>query len=821
VYKDQDQRSAGQQPAQDQKAAKMSRFPVKKVAVLGAGVMGAQIAAHLVNVKVPVVLFDLPAKEGPKNGVVTKAVEALKKQKPSPLGVPEDAALIQQANYDENLALLGECDLVIEAIAERMDWKLDLYKKIAPHLAPHAIVASNTSGLSITKLSEALPEAIKPRFCGIHFFNPPRYMYLVELIATPTTKPEILDQLETFVTSGLGKGVVRAKDTPNFIANRVGIAGMLATMREVEKFGLSYDVVDDLTGKKLGRASSGTFRTADVVGLDTMAHVIKTLQDTLSADTDPFYGSFGTPPVLKKLLELGNLGQKSKAGFFKKVGRDIQRFELESESYVPGGQKADEVYGRMLKKPAGERLKLLRNATGAQGQFLWAILRNSFHYAAVHLASIADTARDVDQAMRWGFGMKQGPFELWQEAGWLQVAQWIQEDIAVGKTLSNAPLPDWVFKGPVADNGGVHTEQGSFNPTTGQFEARRVLPVYSRQLFPELLRGEAGPRFETAGTTLHEDRTIRLWTLDNEVLIASLKTKMHTISPEVCEGLQQGIELAEKDFQGMVVWSGDEPFSAGADLESTLPAFIAVGVTAIEDAEGFMQQTMLRLRYASVPVVSAIRGLALGGGCELGLYSAKRVVAMESYIGLVEVGVGLVPGAGGLTYIARRAAENCATSTDKDLLKFLTEGFTAAATAKVGTSAIESRKLGYLLESDIVVPNKDELLYVALQQAKAMFDAGYRPPHKRQFPVAGRSAKATIQGQLVNMRDGGFASRHDFHIASLIANVVTGGDVDANTLVTEEYLMTLERRAFCELVQHQKTQERILGMLSTGKPVRN
>ena len=799
----------------------MNRFNVRKVAVLGAGVMGAQIAAHLVNVGVPVLLFDLPAKDGPKNGIVTKAIEGLKKLRPAPLGVPEDAALIRPANYAEHLALLGECDLVIEAIAERMDWKLELYGKIAPHLAPQAIVASNTSGLSITKLSEALPEAIKPRFCGIHFFNPPRYMYLVELIPTPTTRPEILDDLETFVTSGLGKGVVRARDTPNFIANRVGIAGMLGTMREVEKFGLSFDVVDDLTGRKLGRASSGTFRTADVVGLDTMAHVIKTLQDTLSPATDPFYASFGTPPVLSKLLELGHLGQKAKAGFYKKVGRDILRFELGSGEYVPAGQKADEVYGRMLKKPAGERLKLLRNATGAQGQFLWSILRNGFHYAAVHLATIAETARDVDQAMRWGFGMKQGPFELWQEAGWLQVAQWIQEDIAAGKALSDAPLPAWVFEGPVAEAGGVHTEQGSFNPTTGQFQPRRVLPVYQRQLFPELLRGEAGARFETAGTTLHEDRNIRLWTLDHEVLIASLKTKMHTISPEVCEGLQQAIALAEKEYQGLVVWSGDEPFSAGADLESTLPAFIAVGVAAIEDAEGFMQQTMLRLRYASVPVVSAIRGLALGGGCELGLYSARRVAAMESYIGLVEVGVGLVPGAGGLAYIARRAAENSAASTDKDLLKFVTEGFTAAAMAKVGTSAIESRQLGYLLESDVIVPNKDELLYVALQQARALYDAGYRPPHKRLFPVAGRSAKATILGQLINMRDGGFISQHDFRIAGLIAGVVTGGDVDANTLVSEEYLMTLERRAFCELVQHPKTQERILGMLSTGKPVRN
>ncbi|HWI84167.1 3-hydroxyacyl-CoA dehydrogenase/enoyl-CoA hydratase family protein [Ramlibacter sp.] len=799
----------------------MQRFQVRKVAVLGAGVMGAQIAAHLVNVRVPVVLFDLAAKDGPKNGIVARAVEGLKKLKPSPLGVPEDAALIGQANYDEHLEQLRDCDLIIEAIAERMDWKLDLYRRIAPFVAPHAIVASNTSGLSIGKLGEALPESIKPRFCGIHFFNPPRYMYLVELIGTPATEPAILDQLEAFVTSGLGKGVVRAKDTPNFIANRVGIAGMLSTMREVEKFGLTYDVVDDLTGKKMGRASSGTFRTADVVGLDTMAHVIKTLQDTLSAETDPFYASFATPEVLKTLIEQGHLGQKTKAGFYKKVGRDVLRFEPESGEYVPAGAEADEVYARMLRKPAGERLKLLRESKGPQGQFLWAILRNGFHYAAVHLAAIAQTARDVDFALRWGFGMKQGPFELWQEAGWLQVAQWIQEDIAAGKALSDAPLPDWVFSGPVAEAGGVHTPQGSFNPTTGRFEPRRLLPVHARQLFPETVLGSRAPGFATAGTTIHEDAGIRLWTLDGEVLLASLKTKMHAISPEVAEGLQQAIDLAEQQYQGLVIWSGDDPFSVGADLQALMPAFAAVGVSAIDDAEQFLQQTMLRMRYASVPVITAIRGMALGGGCELALYASKRVVAMESYIGLVEVGVGLIPGGGGLTYIARRAAEQQARTTHKDLLPFLTEGFTAAAMAKVGTSALESRKLGYLLDDDIVVPNKDELLFVAISEAKAMFAAGWRPPLRRQFVVAGRSGKATIQGQLVNMRDGGFISQHDFHIASLIAHVVTGGDVDGGTLVSEEYLMALERQAFCSLVTNPKTQDRIMAMLSTGKPLRN
>jgi 3-hydroxyacyl-CoA dehydrogenase len=804
----------------------MSRFQVKKVAVLGAGVMGAQIAAHLANVKVPVILFDLPAKEGPKNGIVIKAVEGLKKLKPAPLGVPEDAALIQQANYEENMELLKECDLIIEAIAERMDWKTDLYHKIAPFIAEGAIVASNTSGLSITKLSEALPESIKPRFCGIHFFNPPRYMTLVELINTPTTEPRVLDDLEAFVTSALGKGVIRAHDTPNFIANRVGIASMLATIKEAEAFKLTYDVVDDLTGKKLGRASSGTFRTADVVGLDTMAHVIKTLQDNLGPGKveDPFSDIYGTPPVLAKLLESKSLGQKTGAGFYKKQGRDILRLDPESMEYVPAGAKADEVVGRMLKKPAGERLKLLREAEGAEARFLWAILRDQFHYAAVHLESIAETARDIDFAMRWGFGSKQGPFELWQQAGWKQVATWIQEDIDAGKALSKAPLPEWVFKGPVADAGGVHTPEGSWSASAKKFIPRRKLPVYERQFFPEDVLGSKAPAFETAGTTVHEDDAIRLWTLDganDDVLIASVKTKMHAISPDVAEGLAMGVDLAEKSYKGMVIWSNDEMFSAGADLQAMLPAFMMGGAKAIEGAEAELQNVMLKLRYAAVPVVSAIRGIALGGGCEMAVYSAKRVAAMESYIGLVEVGVGLVPGAGGLTYIARRAAENASTSTNKDILPFLTEGFTAAAMAKVGTSAIESRKIGYLLDSDVIVPNKDELLFVALNEARALFNSGYRAPHKRQFPVVGRNGWATIKGQLVNMRDGGFISAHDFHIAGLIAGVVCGGDVDAGTLVTEEYLMTLERKAFCSLLEHPKTQERIMGMMSTGKPVRN
>jgi len=797
----------------------VNRFPVRKVAVLGAGVMGAQIAAHLVNNKVAVILFDLPAKEGPKSGIALKAIDNLKKLKPAPLGIPEDAALIEPANYEEHLARLAECDLVIEAIAERMDWKLDLYKRIAPAVPAHAIVASNTSGLSITKLSEALPEAIKPRFCGIHFFNPPRYMTLVELINTPTTLPEVLDQLEAFVTSALGKGVVRAKDTPNFVANRVGIAGMMATMKEAENFGLSFDVVDDLTGKKMGRASSGTFRTADVVGLDTMAHVVKTMQDNLK--DDPFFPIYGTPPVLAKLIEQGALGQKAGAGFYKKVGKDILRLDPAKGDYVPAGGKAEAIVERMLKKPAAERLKLLRESTNPQAQFLWAILRDGFHYAALHLESIADNARDVDLAMRWGFGTKQGPFELWQEAGWQQVATWVKEDIDAGKALSKAPLPTWVFDGPVPQKG-VHTPEGSWSPAKKAYVPRSKLPVYQRQFFPETMAGAGAADPLKSGTELFKNEEIRVWTLDGEVVIASITAKLHLISPAVIEGLLKAVDIAEAGYQGLVIWSPDDVFSAGANLESLMPVFMKMGSKGIKPEVKKLQDALLRVRYSLVPVVAAMRGIALGGGNEIAIHCTKRVAHMETYMGFVEVGVGLVPAGGGLAYVARRAAEMAAAgNANADIQKFVIDGFTSAAMAKVGTSAIESRKLGYLLWSDVIVPHKDELLFVALAQAKAMAASGYRPPARSVFPVAGRNAIATIQGQLANMRDGGFISAHDFHISTLIAEVVCGGDVDAGSMVTEEYLMAMERDRFCALLDHPKTQERIMGMLQTGKPVRN
>jgi 3-hydroxyacyl-CoA dehydrogenase len=795
----------------------VSNFIVRKVAVLGAGVMGAQIAAHCVNARVPVVLFDLPAREGPKDGIVLRAIENLKKLSPAPLGNKDEAACIEVGNYDEHLEVLKGCDLIIEAIAERMDWKHDLYRKVAPFIAPNAIFASNTSGLSITALAEGFNAQLKARFCGVHFFNPPRYMHLVELIATAATSAQILDQLEGFLTTTLGKGVVRAQDTPNFIANRVGIFGMLATMHEAEKFGLACDVVDDLTGAKLGRAKSGTFRTADIVGLDTMGHVIKTMQDKLA--DDPFAAVYRTPEVLTKLVQAGALGQKTGAGFYKKVGKEIQRLDFAKGEYVAGGAKADDIIARMLKeKDPAKRMKALRESANPQAQFLWAIFRDVFHYIAVHLESIADNARDVDFAMRWGFGQSVGPFETWQTAGWQQIAGWIKEDIDAGKTLCQAPLPAWVSDG----RSGVHAPDGSYSPARKTNVPRSTLPVYQRQVFRAPVAGAAAAAGSTAGTTVFEDDSVRIWHQDDAVLILSSKTKMHVIGPGVIAGLAKALAEAEKNYKGLVLWNADAAaggaFSAGADLQSMLPLFMSGGVKAIEPAVAALQQAHQAMKYASVPVVAAVSGLALGGGCELMLHAARRVASIESYVGLVEVGVGLIPSGGGLKEAAVRAA---ADAKGNDLLQFLKNYFMHAATASVSKSALEARKMGYLGADDIIVFNAYELLYVAKVEARALYDAGYRPPLRAQVPVAGRYGMATIMAQLVNMRDGGFISAHDYKLGAMIAEVVCGGEVEAGSLVDEQWLLDLERKAFMELLNHPKTQERVMGMMQTGKPVRN
>jgi len=783
---------------------------IRKAAVLGAGVMGAQIAAHLTNAGVETVLFDLPAKEGPKSGIALKAIANLAKLSPAPLADKDLAGAIIPANYDEDMGHLGDVDLVIEAIAERMDWKLDLYRKIAPHVSPTAVLASNTSGLSINGLAEALPEEMRYRFCGVHFFNPPRYMHLVEVIPTRLTDPAVVEGLEAFLVTTVGKGVVIARDTPNFIGNRIGVFSMLATMHHTEQFGLGFDVVDALTGPAVGRPKSATYRTADVVGLDTMAHVIKTMADTLP--NDPWHDYFKAPAWLSGLIEKGALGQKNGAGFYRKAGKDIVVLDLAKQDYRLSEQKAsDEVAAILAIKNPAEKFARLRASADKQAQFLWATFRDLFHYTAYHLADIADTARDVDFAIRWGYGWKLGPFETWQAAGWQQVAQWIEEDIAAGKAMSKAPLPKWVTDGRT----GVHGKNGSYSAAANTDKPRSQHPVYQRQLFPDPILGETFDQ----GSTVWENDGVRLWTLgDDSVGIISFKTKMHTVNDQVLDGIQHAIGIAEEKLRAVVIWQTGEPFSAGADLKGALGLLQAGKFDDFEKMVANFQRTSMRIKHALVPVVSAVRGLALGGGCEFQMHSARTVAALESYIGLVEAGVGLLPAGGGLHELAVRAAK----ANPADPFESLKKVFETVAMAKVSPSAIEAKNMGLLRDSDVVVFNAYELLYVAKKVALSLAESGWRPPlYQRNVPVAGDVGTATFKASLANLQAGYFASEHDIAIATRIADCLCGGNVERGSLVDEEWLLELERKHFVELARTEKTQARIAHTMTTGKPLRN
>ena len=825
-----------------------SQLPVRRAAVLGAGVMGAQIAAHLVNANVPVVLFELAAKEGDPNATVRRAIENLSKLEPSPLASAAGAAYIDAANYDQHLERLRDCDLIIEAIAERMDLKKSLYDRVAPYLAPEAVFASNTSGLSISALARAFPEPLRSRFCGVHFFNPPRYMYLVELIACAETRPELLDQLEAFLTTTLGKGVIRAKDTPNFIANRVGVFSILAGFHHTTRLGLGLDLVDALTGPLIGRPKSATYRTADVVGLDTLAHVVNTMKESLP--DDPWHRYFDLPGWYKALLDRGALGQKSGQGVYRKQGKEIQVLDLGSGQYRLSGAEPDAAVVEILKiKDLGQRFQSLRGSASPQAQFLWSAFRDMLHYCAFHLADIAENARDLDFAVRWGFGWNQGPFEIWQAAGWQRVAGWIAEDIAAGKAMARVPLPAWV----TGENRiGVHTPQGSYSPAANALHPRSNLAAYRRQLFPDGLVGEAA----SYGQTVFETDAVRMWHTGDDVGIVSFKSKMHAIGEDVLDGLLQAIETGERSFKGLVIWQTEPPFSVGANLSgpsakpkgdakpsaftSVMKKFrreaqsmvlkaahrlnVADAVMAgrLEKIEGVVEQfqaTTQAWKYAMVPTVAAVDGLALGGGCEFVMHSARAVATLESYVGLVEAGVGLLPAGGGCKELALRAAVEAGGG---DLLPFLRNYFQNVAMAEVAKSAGQARDMGYLSPADRIVMNRAELLHVAKSEVAALAEAGYRPPLRpRQIPAAGRSAIATIKAHLANLLEGKYISEHDFLVSSKIAYVMCGGDVEAGSLVDEEWFLDLERECFMELLATEKTQARIEYTLKTGKPLRN
>lgn len=784
-------------------------FFVKKVAVLGAGVMGAQIAAHLVNAGIQTLLFDLAAKEGNPNALVDKSIANLSKLKPSPLGTAQTAALLQARNYEQDLADLSSCDIVIEAIAERLDWKEDLYKRISPHLSDHTILVSNTSGLSINTLCSVLPEAHRKNFCGVHFFNPPRYMHLAELIPAKTTQKHLLDHLEAWLTSYVGKGVIRAKDTPNFIANRVGVFSLLTTLHHASAMDMGLDEVDALTGPLLGRPKSATFRTMDVVGLDTMEHVVHTMQEQLKED--PWHPSFKLPDWLTKMIKEGHLGQKSGQGIYRKNGKEIEVFDVKSGNYRSSkGAVSDELKTIMANKDPAARMQALMSSNNKQAQFLAACFRDLFHYCAYHLESIADNVRDVDLAIRWGFGWMQGPFETWQLSDLSQMTQFINQAIKDKTALSDAALPGWLFEIKA-----FYTEEGAYSPQQHQYQPRSSLPVYQRQFFPDRVIKEKAH----STSMIYENEGVSLWHLQDDVAVLSFKTKANTISQEVLDGIAGALETAEKQCRGMIIYQQDaNNFSVGANLKGILQLIKENKMQALEDMVKQFQHTSLRLKYSSIPTVTALRGRALGGGCELMMHCGAVVAAFESYPGLVEMGVGVLPGGGGCKEMAMRAAQRAAPG---ELMTILQGYFQQIAMAQVAGSAAEAKQMGYLRTNDAYVMNTNEVLYVALAKVKLMHAENYLPPLQKHFQVAGIEGRAKLQAGLVNWAEGGFISQHDYFLATELANVLCGGDLNQGTIVDEQWMLALERKAFVKMASTPLTQARISHILETGKPLRN
>lgn len=782
------------------------KIRINKVAVLGSGVMGAQIAAHFANALIPVVLFDLKSDKGSANAILETSINNLKKLKPNPASASYTLPSIKIANYDDDMAMLEDCDLIIEAIAERMDWKIGLYERIEKSLKKNVILATNSSGLSIKELAAGISEDLRANFCGIHFFNPPRYMPLVELIPHDATDPAVLEQLESYLVTNLGKTVVVARDTPNFIANRIGCFSILALMKYTTELNIPFEVVDQLTGKGLGRAKSATYRTLDVVGLDVLKHVIKTMETNCK---DGFEDYYTLPTWFDKLVENGLLGQKTKAGIFKKEKDGIKVIDINAGNYRLADQKASkEILNTIKGKSWSERFDAWRNSDSSEAKFLWATFRDLFHYSAVLLGDITDCVRSVDVAIRKGFGWKEGIFEIWQQAGFQKIAKWIKEDIDAGQTVAKVPLPAWVFA-----QDAVYGENTHFSFSANKLIGLKLPKIYDRQLFPTCLLNE---KSNIQKHVLYENGSVVLWNTGDDIGILSFKTKMCSIGVEVLDGLSHALDVAEEKCAGMVIWQEDSIFSVGANLEEFGFSFMMNGVEAVNDTIALGHANVVRrLRYSSIPVVAAVKGYAFGGGCEIMLHCDAIVAALESYIGLVEAGVGLIPGWGGSTEMAIRAANSINPWED------FTRRFQNLAMAKVATSAREAKEMGFLRESDDVVMNVDEILFVAKAKARYLAAKGYLPPIQPRVAVFGIQGMATIESLLANMHAGHQISDHDVSIARSLAYVMCGGNVDAGTVVSEDWLLHLEKEKFADLATSDKTAARIQHMLETGKPLRN
>ena len=814
---------------------------IRKAAVLGAGTMGARIAAHLANAGIPCYLLDIrPAEltaeeqarkltvDSPhvRNRIVYAGLEGAKKSRPAAFFTPDAARLITTGNFDDNLAWCAEADWIIEVVAENLDIKRKLLERVEQHRRPGTLVTTNTSGLPVRLIAEGRSEDFRRHWAGTHFFNPPRYMKLVELIPGPDTRPEALAALGDFCDRVLGKGVVVAKDTPNFIANRIGTFSMLNVLALMQELEMTVEEVDACTGPAVGWPKSATFRTADIVGLDVLGHVVRNIHENATADE--MHERYRVPALVEDMMKRGWLGEKTGSGFYKRVkggeGKEILALDWKTMEYRPrlkakfgsieAGKSIDDTRERMreLLAPA------LAGRDGDKGaRFLWRAVSEMCLYAAKRVPEIADHVVDVDRAMRWGFAWELGPFEIWDAVGVERMTTRIEQE--------KRPLPPLVTD-----------LLGSGRKSFYRSDAGRT---FYFDLASKGEREEALPqgvivldRLRAAGRVVEKNAGASLVDLGDGVVCCEFHSKMNSIGADTVQMLHAGLKRLKSDFEAMVIANQATNFCVGANLMMVLMLAQEQEWDEVDLAVRQFQQVNLALKHAPKPVVAAPFGLSLGGGCEIPLHAARIQAAAETYIGLVEVGVGVIPGGGGTKEMVVRANEHARSvnpaggeGSDLDLFHALKPVFEQIAMAKVATSADEARAFGYLRPGDGISMNKDRQVADAKALALELVREGYRPAHAPpavpSIRVLGEQFLAGAKLAIHMMLRGSYISEYDAHVGRKLANILAGGPLSAPQLVSEQYLLDLEREAFVSLCGEKKTQERIAHTLKTGKPLRN
>ncbi|MEQ9309672.1 MAG: 3-hydroxyacyl-CoA dehydrogenase/enoyl-CoA hydratase family protein [Balneolaceae bacterium] len=778
---------------------------IRKVAVLGSGVMGSQIAAHCINAGLEVLLFDLKSDDSKRpNKIVEESINKVVKMKPAPFALPEFASRIQIGNFEDDFDRLKDVDWICEVIIERMDIKKEMMSKIEAVRSSHTIVSSNTSGLPISEISEDCGDDFKANFLGTHFFNPPRYMKLLEVIPTKSTSDEIVSKMKRFCERVLGKGVVICKDTPNFIANRIGVFSMASIMPSFFSGRFRVEEIDLLTGPLTGYAKSSTFRTGDIVGLDVMAHVSKNIYPMIPEDE--MREVFNLPEGFVKMVSEGKLGNKSGSGFYKKIetkaGREFQVINPENFQYESQKPLESEIVEEAKKiREAKKRLKFLAFHDSEIGEFVWETQRNILLYSANRVPEIADLPESIDRAVKWGFNWELGPFERWDALGIEDVVQKLKEE--------GEKVPKLILEMIEVGVTSFYDGDQVYNPLSKTLIEKS--PFAEGELKVSDIRKSRKPFFENDSAALLD--------MGDGVALFEFKTKNATLGSELVRSLEECLSSVEKYFNALVISHDGENFAYGANLMEAAQA-VKEGKfkDVVEVVENF-QRTALKLRYAPFPVVSAPFGRTLGGGTEFVLYSDKVIAHHELYMGLVEVGVGLIPAGGGTTELLKR--EMAKLKDDSDPLPYIKEVFKIIGLANVSDSAYKARELGFLRDEDIIVMSRDLQLKIAKEEAIQLAKTGYQPQSPEEVLVLGEKALSVMKTMLYVMHEARYATDYDKVVSGRVAYVLSGGDLSEPQKVHEDYLYKLERKAIIECLKDERTHARIEHMLKTGKPLRN